>query len=112
MQHLESLGEITVAQSTPIRVLHRRAAMVRNKTVSDMQTELLSDHFFTLRMTTSAGAYVKEFVHGDLGRTVPSIGSLLHCQADILQLDVLGIDDDKLKATENSTQEVVAEMAD
>jgi hypothetical protein len=26
-----------------------------------------------------AGTYVKEFVHGDLGRTSPSIGSLLVC---------------------------------
>lgn len=36
----------------------------------------------------SAGTYIKEFVHGDLGRTVPSIGSLLDSEADILQLDV------------------------
>jgi tRNA pseudouridine synthase 10 len=34
------------------------------------------------------GTYVKEFVHGDLGRTTPNIGSLLDCRADILQLDV------------------------
>jgi hypothetical protein len=36
-------------------------------------------------------ADVKEFVHGDLGRTIPSIGSLLGCKADILQLDCEGI---------------------
>jgi tRNA pseudouridine synthase 10 len=35
--------------------------------------------------------YVKEFVHGDLGRTNPNFGSLLNCTADILQLDVLDI---------------------
>ncbi len=28
-------------------------------------------------MVTSAGTYVKEFVHGDLGRTSPSIGQIL-----------------------------------
>ena len=28
-------------------------------------------------MTASAGTYIKEFVHGDRGRTVPSVGSLL-----------------------------------
>ena len=32
--------------------------------------------------------YIKEFVHGDLGRTRPSLGSLLQSDADILQLDV------------------------
>ena len=34
---------------------------------------------------------MKEFVHGDLGRTVPNVGSILGCRADILQLDVLGL---------------------
>lgn len=32
-------------------------------------------------------------MHGDLGRTVPSIGSLLNCEADILQLDVTNVED-------------------
>ncbi|EFA79494.1 hypothetical protein PPL_07545 [Heterostelium album PN500] len=40
----------------------------------------------------SAGTYIKEFVHGDLGRTTPNLGSLLNTEADILQLDVLDID--------------------
>lgn len=39
------------------------------------------------------GTYIKEFVHGDLGRTVPSVGSLLKCRADILQLDVTNVED-------------------
>ena len=40
-----------------------------------------------------AGTYIKEFVHGDEGRTVPNLGSLLGCQepAQILELDVLEI---------------------
>lgn len=33
-------------------------------------------------------SYVKEFVHGDFGRTVPSLGTLLDTSADILELDV------------------------
>jgi tRNA U54 and U55 pseudouridine synthase Pus10 len=37
------------------------------------------------------GRYVKEFVHGDLGRTHPSIGHILGCVADILQLDVVDV---------------------
>ena len=31
---------------------------------------------------------IKEFVHGDLGRTTPNVGFLLNKQIDILQLDV------------------------
>ena len=30
-------------------------------------------------------------MHGDFGRTSPSLGDLLGCEADILQLDVLGV---------------------
>ena len=32
--------------------------------------------------------YVKEFVHGDFGRTKPSLGDLLNTETDILELDV------------------------
>jgi len=46
-------------------------------------------HFFpAIVYGTLSRSYVKEFVHGDLGRTRPNVGSLLGCDADILQLDV------------------------
>lgn len=32
---------------------------------------------------TSAGTYVKEFIHSDIGRTYPNLGSLLNCDIDI-----------------------------
>ena len=40
-----------------------------------------------------AGTYIKEFVHGDGGRTQPCLGSLLGCSepARILELDVLEV---------------------
>ena len=34
---------------------------------------------------------MKEFVHGDCGRTQPNIGTLLGCKTDILELDCEGI---------------------
>lgn len=40
-------------------------------------------------LLASAGTYIKEFVHGDLERTVPNVGMLLGAEADIIQLDVL-----------------------
>ena len=43
---------------------------------------------FKLYLKTQAGTYVKEFVHGDLGRTRPNISELLGFPADILALDV------------------------
>jgi tRNA pseudouridine synthase 10 len=43
-------------------------------------------------MKTSAGTYVKEFVHGDEGTTEPCMVSLLDCKsAKCLQLDVLEV---------------------
>lgn len=61
------------------------------------------------------GTYIKEFVHGDLGRTVPSIGSLLNCRADILQLDVTNVEDkwsvEEDKAGGERCTEVQAESA-
>jgi len=38
---------------------------------------------------SSAGTYIKEFVHGDLGRTNPNMGELLDSECDIMQLDVM-----------------------
>jgi tRNA pseudouridine synthase 10 len=58
--------------------------MTRDKVIYKLQAEYINSHYFVLHMITSAGTYVKEFVHGDLGRTVPSIGSLLESEADIL----------------------------
>ena len=51
----------------------------------------INQHWFELTIVASAGTYIKEFVHGDLGRTEPSVGSLLGCEADIFQLDVLEV---------------------
>lgn len=49
---------------------------------------LVSKHSAILQVWASAGTYIKEFVHGDLGRTTPNVGSLLEKEVDILQLDV------------------------
>lgn len=83
---------LEIQQRTPLRVLHRRPNMVRPRTVRTcFVVERLDDHFFRLHLSTDAGTYVKEFVHGDLGRTFPSVSSLLGCKTDILELDCEGI---------------------
>lgn len=40
---------------------------------------------------TQAGTYVKEFVHGDFGRTVPNVGQIIGMNVDIMALDVTAI---------------------
>ncbi|CAG8618877.1 3281_t:CDS:10 [Cetraspora pellucida] len=83
---------LTIEQQTPIRVLHRRSPAVRTKKIHYIFAEQIEDNFLTLKMKTEAGTYVKEFIHGDLGRTVPNLGDIIRCHADILTLDVLEVD--------------------
>jgi len=95
-EKLNSLKNLTVMQHTPVRVLHRRSQLERVKKVYALQAKLLNGHFFELHVLASAGTYIKEFVHGDLGRTVPNVGQILGTESDILQLDVTNVFEDML----------------
>ncbi|ETO76107.1 tRNA pseudouridine(54/55) synthase, variant 1 [Phytophthora nicotianae P1976] len=85
---IDAIQDLTIQQQTPIRVLHRRTLMTRPKIIHAAKCEVLNKHYMLLRLTTSAGTYVKEFVHGDRGRTNPNVASILGSDADIIQLDV------------------------
>jgi len=76
--------ELSLQQTTPIRVLHRRSLAVRDKVIHRLHATYINQHYMHVCLLASAGTYIKEFVHGDLGRTVPSVGSLLESEADIL----------------------------
>jgi len=96
---LNGLKELPVAQETPRRVLHRRANKVRRRLIRTCAVELLEVEAeevrtFALEVRTEAGAYIKEFVSGDAGRTCPSIAHLLDVPCDCAQLDVLAIHSD------------------
>jgi tRNA U54 and U55 pseudouridine synthase Pus10 len=80
-----------IHQSTPLRVLHRRAAAVRSRHVLTLSARWVNEHWFGLHLSATAGSYIKELVHGDLGRTSPSISSILGCKTDIVRLDCEGI---------------------
>ena len=92
----EEIGsEVTLSQRTPLRVVQRRANIVRTRKITNLHSaKLISPHFFQLQLTSEAGTYIKEFVHGDFGRTTPSLGSLLHDDNSaclLLELDVVNI---------------------
>ncbi|XP_059633803.1 uncharacterized protein LOC132276410 [Cornus florida] len=93
LQRIASLKEMQILQRTPIRVLHRRSPLERQKVIHWMKIERIteSSQYFLLHLCTQAGTYIKEFVHGDFGRTHPSIGSILGCRAEISQLDVTDV---------------------
>ena len=88
---LNEVKNLTVIQKTPFRVLHRRTLMDRNKIIYKIDATKINDHFMIVNVLASAGTYIKEFVHSDLGRTKPSLVSLLQSECDILQLDVLDL---------------------
>lgn len=67
----------SLQQKTPLRVIHRRSLMTRTRRIYALEAQLLNAHYFLLSLVTGAGTYVKEFVHGDLGRTQPNVATLL-----------------------------------
>ena len=90
---ITKLAGVKLAQRTPERVAHRRADLIRRRTVfetSEPLIEVMDDGVmeveFTLRC--ESGTYVKETVHGDGGRTQPSLSSLIKAKCDVLWLDV------------------------
>ncbi|XP_041820495.1 putative tRNA pseudouridine synthase Pus10 isoform X2 [Chelmon rostratus] len=91
---IDDIKELTLDQKTPLRVLHRRALAVRQRVIHSMNTRFLDSHHFYLGLKTQAGTYIKEFVHGDFGRTKPNLCQLLKTDTDILELDVESVDVD------------------
>ena len=83
---------LTIQQRTPLRVLHRRTNSIRERNVVNAKATKIDDHHFRLELSTQAGTYVKEFVHGDFGRTIPSVSSLMGCKTNLLKLDCEGIE--------------------
>tara|TARA_S200000501_G_scaffold83155_1_gene75294 strand:+ start:31 stop:1743 length:1713 start_codon:yes stop_codon:yes gene_type:complete len=88
-----SLEGVKLAQRTPERVAHRRADLIRRRTVFEVHPpmiETLEDGSKVIEVTMrcESGTYVKETVHGDSGRTQPSIASLLKSKCEVEWLDV------------------------
>ncbi len=89
IQAIEALKDVEVDQMTPLRVLHRRTLMSRDKVIFRCVLKPINDYTAICFILSSAGTYIKEFVHGDLSRTKPNLGMLLGSRCDIIQLDVI-----------------------
>lgn len=46
-----------LAQKTPLRVLHRRSLLTRKRYIYNVETALINDHYFLMRLVTSAGEW-------------------------------------------------------
>lgn len=91
IDQLNKIKDLKLFQKTPIRVMHRRSIEVRERYLYSFKAELVNEHFLVLDLITQAGTYIKEFIHGDLGRTNPSLGTILKSDCDIIQLDVANL---------------------
>jgi tRNA pseudouridine synthase 10 len=92
MHFLEkSLTNVMIEQKTPVRVLHRRADLTRERYIYDVDIKKLSPRKAEMRLRCQGGLYVKELVTGDEGRTVPSVSEILKNKAKPMELDVLNI---------------------
>jgi tRNA pseudouridine synthase 10 len=87
----EKLSGALIKQQTPLRVLHRRADLVREKYIYEVKVKKVSLKRAEMKIRCQGGLYVKELVSGDEGRTLPNVSELLENRAKPLKLDVLNV---------------------
>ncbi|XP_063914751.1 putative tRNA pseudouridine synthase Pus10 isoform X2 [Zophobas morio] len=90
---INNISAVTLQQKTPLRVYHRRSSDIRERQIYSLKAKVINGkkNLLELDMITQAGTYIKEFVHGDLGRTTPSLCEIVGGYIDIIALDVLDI---------------------
>ena len=95
VERLGLLRDLVLRQETPRRVLHRRANLVRRRTVRTCSGQIAETgamiRRFELTVRVQSGTYIKELVSGDEGRTNPSISGILRAPCDCAELDVLDV---------------------
>ncbi|MGQ9506503.1 MAG: tRNA pseudouridine(54/55) synthase Pus10 [Candidatus Bathycorpusculaceae bacterium] len=87
----EKLANVVVKQRTPLRVLHRRVDLTREKYIYEVKVKKLSPKKIEMKIRCQGGLYVKELVTGDDGRTTPSVSEILQNKAKPIKLDVLDV---------------------
>ncbi len=87
----ELSGKI-ITQYTPRRIKRLHPRRKRTRMVYELTWRLISPHVFELYVRCQGGLYVKEFIHGDSGRTTPSAAEVLNSYLEVLELDVLSIE--------------------
>ena len=80
-----------VKQRTPTRVAHRRADLIRPRFVQSVNVLSFGQGMVELEIRAQHGTYIRELVSGDMGRTVPSLSSLVDGACKVEVLDVLNL---------------------
>lgn len=87
----KTLTKASIRQQTPLRVLHRRADLIREKYIYEAHLKRLAPNRAEMKIRCQGGLYIKELVSGDEGRTIPSVAAILNVEAKPLELDVLKV---------------------
>lgn len=91
LKKLDAAAPILLMQRTPMRVLNRRADLVRKRWISSLKSKAIGKNRFKIRIDAESGTYVKEFVSSDDGRTKPSVSELLGASTKCIELNVLAV---------------------
>jgi len=78
-----------IMQRTPTRILRRKRDFLRVRKVYGVRVKVINEYIFEMLVKCDGGLYVKELVHGDFGRTKPSIAEVLDSRLRVLEVDVL-----------------------
>ena len=87
----KTLAKAVIRQQTPLRVLHRRADLIREKYIYETQIKRLAPNRAEMKIRCQGGLYIKELISGDEGRTDPSVATIINVEAKPLELDVLKV---------------------
>lgn len=80
---------LKIFQKTPVRVLHRRSLLIRERKIYEIQMVSVHPHCSLLYILAESGLYIKEFVSGDRGRTFPNLKHFFNnTYVNVLNLDV------------------------
>ena len=72
------------------KIIHEMKLIPQNVVLDENNQQVTTS--VVVELTTSAGTYVKEFMHGDEGRTVPFMGGMLDGgNVTVVSLDVLHV---------------------
>ncbi|MGA1792749.1 MAG: tRNA pseudouridine(54/55) synthase Pus10 [Thermoplasmatota archaeon] len=93
--NISLLAQSPINQRTPQRVSHRRADKVRVRKVHSASVTIEGEGVAIVDLLTDGGLYIKELLHGDEGRTTPSLASLLGLAVKVETLDVMDVLDDE-----------------
>jgi tRNA pseudouridine synthase 10 len=89
---VEALAGAEIVQYSPTRVMHHRGGDRRRvKRIVESRWAAAVEGGYAWEVRAEAGAYIKELVSGDAGRTCPSLSEALGVTAACRELDVLEV---------------------